>query len=127
MEGVEDVRQLDDQRLHWRATVAGKTQEWDAVITEQLPDKRVAWRSLTSDTNAGVVTFYYLSPETTRVMLQLDYEPRGAVEQVGSLLGQLDRQVKGDLERFKRYIEQRGTETGSWRGTIVEHPDLSQP
>ena len=43
MEGVVEVRQLDDTHLHWKATVGGKELEWDAVITEQLPDQRIAW------------------------------------------------------------------------------------
>jgi len=118
MEGVEEVRQLDDRRLHWRAKVGGKTEEWDAVITEQIPDERVAWRNTTGADNAGVVTFHYLSPNSTRVMLQLEYEPQGVVENVGSALGLVERRVEGDLKRFKEFVESQGTETGAWRGEI---------
>ena len=118
MEGVKEVRQMGDKNLHWRAEIAGKDEEWDAEITEQHPDHRIAWRSTTGATNAGVVTFHHIDDNTTRVMLQLDYEPQGAVEAVGSALGVVERRVKGDLERFKTFIEERGRETGAWRGEI---------
>ena len=118
MEGVEEVRQLDDKRLVWRATIAGKTEEWQAEIDEQSPDERVAWHATTGATNAGVVTFHYFEPNKTRVMLQLEYEPEGVVENGGSALGVVERRVAGDLQRFKEFIESRGRETGAWRGEI---------
>ena len=118
MDGVEEVRQLDDRRLHWRAKVAGKIEEWDAVITEQIPDERVAWRNTTGADNAGVVTFHHLSANSTRVMLQLEYDPQGLVENVGSALGLVERRVEGDLKRFKEFIESKGDATGAWRGEI---------
>ena len=125
MDAVEQVTQLSDKRLHWKAKVGGKVQEWDAEITEQIPDQRIAWRSVSGDMNAGVVTFHRLSDDATRVMLQLEYEPQGAVESAGAALGFLDREVKGDLDRFKHLIEQQGQATGGWRGTIEDHPELS--
>jgi uncharacterized membrane protein len=118
MEGVERIDQLDDTRLHWVAEVGGKKQEWDAVITEQRPDERVAWKSTTGATNAGVVTFHRISDDTTRVMVQMEYEPEGFVESVGDALGLAKRRTKGDLERFKEFIESRGAETGAWRGEV---------
>jgi uncharacterized membrane protein len=118
MEGVERVEQLDDKRLHWVAKVGGKQEEWDAEITEQIPDERVAWRSRAGDENAGVVTFHRLADDKTRVMLQMEYQPEGVVESAGSALGMVSRRVEGDLERFKEFIEARGSETGGWRGTI---------
>lgn len=118
MEGVEEVRQLDDRRLHWRAEIAGKHEEWDAIITEQEPDRRIAWTSTTGARNAGLVSFFPISQNRTRVNLQLDYEPEGFMENVGSALGVVSGRVKGDLERFKDFIERRGTETGGWRGEI---------
>ncbi|HEU5344275.1 MAG TPA: SRPBCC family protein [Ktedonobacterales bacterium] len=124
MEGVEQVTQLDNKRLHWKARVGGKEQEWDAEITEQLPDQRIAWRSISGDPNAGVVTFHRLSDTTTQVMLQLEYEPQGAVEKAGSALGFLDREVKTDLERFKGLIEHTQEASGGWRGEIEDHPEL---
>ena len=120
MQGVEEVRQLDDKRLHWKATIGGKAEEWDAAITEQVPDMRVAWTNTTGARNAGVVTFHRLDDTTTRVMLQLDYDPEGVVENVGDALGFVSRRVEGDLERFKEFVEARGQETGAWRGTIQQ-------
>jgi len=121
MEGVESVRQIDDTHLHWVAKVAGKRVEWDAEITEQHPDERVAWKSTSGATHAGVVTFHRLAPERSKVMLQLDTEPEGLVESAGDALGFARRRAKGDLERFKEMIESRGAETGAWRGE-VERP-----
>lgn len=119
MEGVEEVRQIDDTHTHWRTAVAGKALEFDAEITEQHPDERVAWRSTTGPSHAGVVTFHRLSDDRTKIMLQLDAEPDGVIEKVGDALGVLDRRTKGDLERFKELIEGRGAATGGWRGDVA--------
>jgi uncharacterized membrane protein len=120
MENVEEVRQLDDKRLHWKAKVAGKTKEWDAKITEQTPDQRVAWTATSGDGNAGVVTFHRIDDNKTRVTVQMDVDPEGVVENVGDAVGVPNRQVKGDLERFKEFIESRGRETGAWRGEVKQ-------
>ncbi|MEH1017041.1 SRPBCC family protein [Micromonospora sp. CPCC 206060] len=121
MEGVQEVRQLSDTMTHWTVEIGGVKREFDAQITEQLPDERVAWRSTEGTRQAGVVTFHRLDPEHTRVTLQLEFEPHGVVEQAGDKLGIVDRRAKGDLARFKKFIERRGQETGAWRGT-VERP-----
>ena len=118
MEGVEEVRQLDDKRLNWRASIAGKTEEWQAEIVEQTPDKVVAWRSTTGAENGGRVSFASAGADATRITLRLDYDPEGMVESVGDKLGFVSRRVEGDLERFKEFIEGRGSETGAWRGEI---------
>jgi uncharacterized membrane protein len=118
MEGVEEVQQLDDKRLHWRASIAGKTEEWHAEIVEQTPDTVVAWRSTTGAENAGRVSFAPAGMNATRVTLRLDYDPEGIVESAGDKLGFVSRRVEGDLERFKEFIESRGAETGAWRGEI---------
>jgi uncharacterized membrane protein len=118
MEGVRSVRQLDDRRVHWKAEIGGKDVEWDSVITEQVPDARIAWRSTSGAENAGAVDFHRLSDSKCRVSLQIDYEPEGAIEKAGDAIGVVKSRVKGDLERFKDYIEKRGTETGAWRGEI---------
>jgi uncharacterized membrane protein len=120
MEGVEQVTQLDDRRLHWVAEIAGKRKEWDAEITEQTPDQRVAWTSTNGARNGGVVTFHRLDDRKTRIMVQMDVEPEGVVEAVGTALGVAERRVKGDMERFKEFIESRGQETGAWRGEIKQ-------
>ena len=118
MEGVQEVQQLDDRRLHWRASLGGTSKEWDAEITEQIPDERIAWRSVSGAANAGVVTFHHLAPSRTRIMLQLEYEPEGVTESVGDAAGVVSRRVSGYLARFKDFIESRGQETGAWRGEI---------
>jgi len=118
MEGVTSVVQTDDIHLHWVAEIGGADKEWNAEITEQHPDERVAWRSTSGAENAGVVTFHRIDDETTRVTLQIDADPEGLVENVGTALGFLDRRIKGDLERFKEFIESRGSETGGWRGEV---------
>ncbi len=120
MEGVESVKQLDDTHVHWVAEIAGKRHEWDAEITEQNPDERVAWKATDGKMNAGVVTFHRLGESKTKLMVQMDYEPEGIVERVGHLIDADERRVKGDLERFKELIESRGTETGAWRGEVEQ-------
>jgi uncharacterized membrane protein len=127
MEGVKEVRQLDDTHLHWHAEVAGKDKEWDAQITEQIPDKRIAWRSTSGAANGGVVTFHRIADNTTRIMVQMDYAPEGVVENVGDALGVFSRRVEGDLERFKDFIESRGQETGAWRGQVNQPGSGQQP
>jgi uncharacterized membrane protein len=121
MDGVQEVRQLDDTHLHWKASIGGKDKQWNAVITEQRPDERIAWKSTDGAKNAGVVTFHRLSDQKSKVMLQMDYEPEGAVENVGDAVGAVSRRVAGDLERFKTFIESRGQETGAWRGEVKQN------
>jgi uncharacterized membrane protein len=118
MEGVEEVRQLDNTHVHWVAELGGSRHEWDAEITEQLPDERVAWRNTDGKENAGVVTFHKLDDERSRVMVQMDWVPEGIKEKLGDALGISDRRVMGDLERFKELIESRGRESGAWRGEV---------
>ncbi|MFA4927601.1 MAG: SRPBCC family protein [Patulibacter sp.] len=117
MEGIEEVRQIDDTHLHWKAKIAGAEREWDAEITEQHVEERVAWKSTSGQQNAGVVTFHQLAPEKTRIMLQQDVETEGIVEKVGDALGFIERRAKGDLERFKELIEAKGSASG-WRGEV---------
>ena len=118
MEGVESVEQLDERTLRWTASVAGRTKEWVARITDQTPDTRIAWKSVDGADNAGAVLFAPLDGDRSRVTLKLEAEPKGAVETVGAELGLLENRVKGDLERFKTFIEGRRGETGAWRGEI---------
>ncbi len=118
MEGVESVTQLDDTHLRWIAEIAGERHEWQAEITEQRPDERVAWKAIDGKTNSGVVSFHRIDDTTTRVMLQMEWEPEGMKEKAGAATGADARRVKGDLERFKEMIESRGIETGAWRGEV---------
>ncbi|RJQ76617.1 SRPBCC family protein [Pseudonocardiaceae bacterium YIM PH 21723] len=122
MDGVEEIRQLDETHTHWKINVAGVSREFDATITEQHPDERIAWTSDSGPTHAGVITFHRIDDSTTRVTAQMDIDPEGFVENAADKLGILDRKVKGDMKRFKAFIEERGAqETGSWRGD-VERP-----
>jgi uncharacterized membrane protein len=118
MEGVEEIRQVDPTHTHWKTSVGGVEREFDAEITEQHPDERVAWNSTSGTDHAGVVTFHRLSDTQTRVTVQIDWSPEGMLEKAGEALNLDERRVEGDLERFKAFIEKRGTETGAWRGDV---------
>lgn len=118
MSGVDSVEQLDDSHTVWHMTVAGIKREFPAEITEQIPDERIAWHSQGEFRQAGQVTFKALGPNTTEVELMLDWEPTGALEQIGSALQVDDVMVAANLENFKNLIEKQGTEEGAWRGTI---------
>lgn len=127
MEGVESVRQVDDRRLEWKAKIAGKTVEWSAEILEQVPDERIAWRSTSGAPNHGAVRFESLAPGRTRIHLTLEFEPHGALEKTAENLGLVEKRVAGDLDRFRRFLETRGEETGAWRGRIEAHDAGSPP
>lgn len=119
MEGVRSVTQLNNRRLRWTAEVGGREKSWEAEIQEQVPDEKIIWRSLTGEENAGVVTFEPTSEDSSRVHLEMSYDPEGFLETVGDALGVMSRRVDGDLKRFKTFIEERGVETGAFRQTLV--------
>jgi uncharacterized membrane protein len=118
MDGVERVVQVDDRTLDWTAAIAGQKRSWRARITEQLPDRIIAWESIEGARNAGCVRFEQVSPDVTMVTLELDMEPDGPLEAAGDALGIVRGQVESDLDRFKAFIEERGQETGAWRGAV---------
>ena len=118
MEGVEEVKQIDDTHLHWRAEIGGKAEEWDAVITDQRPDERIAWKGTEGAPNSGEVSFQRVSDGATKVVAQVHVEPQSLPEKVGDALGMVKRRVRGDLERFKELIESQGFASGAWRGTV---------
>ena len=120
MDGIDHVQQLDDTRLHWSATVAGKSAEWDAKILEQHVDRQISWVSEDGKATRGTVTFEQITPERTLVSLSMSYQAEGLAETVGSAAGLDSRRVRGDLERFKELVESRGAESGGWRGEIKE-------
>ncbi|MBL0421972.1 SRPBCC family protein [Ramlibacter sp. AW1] len=121
MSHLEEVRQLDDTHLRWRASVGGKRKEWVSEITEQVPDKRIAWRSTEGIPNSGVVTFHHLTDTSCKIMLQLDYEPGSVDEQLADAIGGVRQMARANLKKFKQLIEERGVETGAWRGTVTQH------
>jgi uncharacterized membrane protein len=118
MKGVREVRQLDERRLRWRATILGRPVEWTAEITQQVPDRRIAWRSLTGARHSGMISFRSLTRTCTRVTLRMTVQPRKGVESAATTLGLVAARVRRDLERFRIFIEARGGETGRWRGEI---------
>ena len=124
MEDVERIEQLDDTHVRWHVAIAGAERTFDTTITEQEPDLRVAWTTAPdADTkHAGVVTFHRIDEGRTRLMLQMDVEPSDMVEKAGDALGVMEHNVKRDLENFKSFIEQRGGETGAWRGEVRQDP-----
>jgi uncharacterized membrane protein len=125
LSGVDEVVQLDDRNTHWKVSIAGVKREFDAEITEQIPDTRIAWTSTDGEAHAGVVTFHRLSPDESRISVRLDWEPEGAVEKVGSALQVDDMQIAADLRKFKKLIESNGFETGAWRGAIDRDDDAT--
>jgi uncharacterized protein (TIGR02271 family) len=126
MEGVEEVRQEGEKRLFWRAKIGGKVKEWEAEITEQVPDERIAWQSVDGSPNSGTIIFEELDSDRTRVTATIEYEPEGILEKTGDVLGIPSGRVEGDLERFRDFIEERGRESGGWRGQIGVKHELSE-
>lgn len=127
MEGVEEVRQLDDAHLHWRAAIAGSTHEWDAEITEQVPDRIIAWKSTSGYHTAGAVRFDEEGPDRTLVTVVMEHSPEGVGERVGEWLGMADRRVRGDLGRFRELVESGGGTGDGWRGEIIGGRTVSEP
>jgi uncharacterized protein (TIGR02271 family) len=118
MDGVEEVRQEGNNRLFWKAKIAGKVKEWDAEITDQDPDKRIAWESIDGSLNSGTITFDELGENLTRVNATIGYEPEGLLEKTGDALGFPSARIEEDLKRFRDYVAERGRETGGWRGQV---------
>ena len=130
MEGVQEIRQLNDTLTHWVVEIGGVRREFDAKITEQHPDERVAWTSVDGPKHAGVVTFHRLDDSHSRVTAQMEIDPDGFIENVADKVGVLGHRVKGDMARFRTYIEHRGHETGEWRGDVPSPdaaPDTTTP
>jgi uncharacterized membrane protein len=119
MQDVEEVRQLDDTHLHWRARIGGKPVEWDAEITTQMPDRRISWRSTSGPANSGAVMFDRITDNRTRITLRMSYRTPGVAEKIGDALGAVRLELSGNLHRFADFIQSRQRETGAWRGTVT--------
>ncbi|TCS39106.1 putative membrane protein [Paucimonas lemoignei] len=119
MSSVQEIRQLTDTKLHWRATIAGKEKEWDAEITEQIPDQRIAWRSISGVANEGIVTFEPIAEDRTRITMQMSYLPDTMAEEAADSFGAVKMQAKENLRKFKKLLESHGAETGAWRGSVT--------
>ncbi|MBB5960256.1 putative membrane protein [Saccharothrix tamanrassetensis] len=126
MEGVESITQLTATRTHWVTKIGGVQREFDAEITEQHPDERVAWHTVDGPPQGGVVTFHRLNDTATRVHLQMEYDPQTLTEKAGTALGVVEHRIKADLDRFKTFIEDRGRETGAWRGDVTRPPQAGE-
>ncbi len=127
MSGVEEITHDTPTKTHWVTTIGGVRREFDATITEQRPDERIAWRSDSGPAQAGVVTFQRLTDDTTRVHLQMELEPHGVTEHLGAMTGVIGSTLQGDLECFKDFIEaQRKRDPAYGRETAEpETPDRS--
>ncbi len=121
MEGVESVTQVTDDRLTWNVVIGGVRREFETTITEQTPDQRIAWTTIHGPAHAGVVTFHTIDGDTTRVTLQMDYDPDGLLETVADRLGFVSKKIEGDLARFQKFIENKDLASGAWRGTIIQN------
>ncbi|MEO8627681.1 MAG: SRPBCC family protein [Betaproteobacteria bacterium] len=118
MEGVRQVRLVDPTHLHWRASIGGKEQEWDAEIVQQVPDELIAWRSVKGARKDETVTFDPVGERRTRVTLRVEYEPAGMFEKLGRFMGVVSSRIEGDLARFKRLIEASAADSRRWPGEI---------
>lgn len=125
MEGVESVEQKGDEMTHWVVEIAGKRREFDARVSYQSPDEQVSWRVVNGTKHDGTVFFLPLGADRTRVTLRMEFEPEGFAEKAGDMLGIVSSRIKGDLERFREFIEKRGVETGAWRGEVPKKSGVS--
>jgi uncharacterized membrane protein len=122
MDGIQSVQQLDETHVQWVAEIRGESRQWTTEITDQQPDEKVAWKTIDGEVkNDGVVTFEQVGDNQTRVNVEMDVQSDSRAENVaGDLLDIVQDQVHGDLERFKRLIENRDEATGAWRGEVQE-------
>lgn len=119
LDEVEEIHQVDETTNRWRVKIGGVERQFDTVIAEQIPDERIAWKSVAGEVDhAGVVTFHRLADDATRVTVQLQWAPSDTIEKIGAAIGVDDHAVKKDMDNFKRFIESRGAETGAWRGDV---------
>jgi len=125
MGGIDKITQTSDTHTHWEVSIGGVKREFDAEITEQHPDERIAWNSTGGPNHAGVVTFHRLGDAQTRITLQMDWQPEGLVEKAGALLQIDDAQINSDLKKFKELIESNGFESGGWRGDVDRPADAT--
>jgi uncharacterized membrane protein len=133
MKGVDSVDQTDEVSSNWRVKVAKSRRNWRATITEQIPDRKIAWTTEgAKGTTKGVATFHPLADDLTQILLVLEYYPQGLFEKTGNLWRAQGRRARLDLKHFRRFIMLRGEATGSWRGEIrdgqvVRSPDEEEP
>jgi hypothetical protein len=120
---VENVEQESDERLSWRAQVFWSHRTWESTILEQIPDKRIVWRSKGAKGYVdGAVTFHELAPDLTRITLVLEYHPQGFFEHTGNLWRAQGRRARLEFKHFGRHLISQAIlhadEIEGWRGEI---------
>ena len=113
-------RAADESHLRWVAEIGSRREEWKAEITHQEPDSHIAWKSIEGKENSGDVRFDSLGDDRTRIQVVMNWEPEGFIEATAEKVGRDESAVKADLERFKEMVENRGVESGEWRGKVAE-------
>ncbi len=117
--GVVSVEKADDTTSNWKVKVAKSTRSWKANVTEQVPDERITWTTEgAKGTVKGVVTFHAVTDDLTRVLLVLEYFPKGLFEKTGNIWRAQGRRARLDLKLYRKFIMMRGEATDSWRGEI---------
>jgi uncharacterized membrane protein len=132
MKGVDSVEQTDEVNSNWRVKVFWSRRNWKGTVTEQIPDRKIAWTTEgAKGTTKGAITFHPLADDLTQVLLVMEYYPQGMFEKTGNIWRAQGRRARLDLKNFRRFIMQRGEATGSWRGEIrdgevVRGPDEAE-
>ncbi|MFB7313102.1 SRPBCC family protein [Streptomyces sp. NPDC056192] len=117
--GVVSVEKTDDTSSNWKVKVAKSTRSWKANVTEQVPDERITWTTEgAKGTVKGVVTFHRLTDNLTRVLLVLEYFPKGLFEKTGNIWRAQGRRARLDLKFYRKFLMMRGEATDGWRGEI---------
>src|SRR3954463_8540141 len=125
MHRVQRVEQRDETTVVFHEKVWGIKRMWEAEIIEQAPDERIVWRTTSGMQHVGVVTFHQLSDRLTRIELNIDIDPEGALEKIARGARFAKRAARADLKRFKAFVEMRDEETGAWRG-VIEDGDVAE-
>ncbi|MGV9565347.1 SRPBCC family protein [Streptomyces sp. NPDC003480] len=126
--GVENVEQDDEISSRWQFRIAKVRRRYRGIVTEEVPDQRIAWNSEgAKGTTKGVVTFHPLGDHLTKVLLCMQYFPKGPFERVGSLWRAQGRRARLDLKLYRAFIMERQEATGAWRGEIREGEVVRSP
>ena len=120
MEGIKEVRQVDDAHLHWVAEIEGKTVEWDSELVQQVPDQVIAWHTVSGAFNSGTARFTPLDEGRTRIVLEMSTDSPRDGGGTPPDHAQASTRARADLQRFKAMIEAQGGESGAWRGEIQD-------
>ena len=120
MHRIESAEQVDETTVNFQAKMWGISKRFEAEIVEQRPDKRIEWNVTDGYAHTGVVTFHPLSDNLTRIDLSLDIQPSNLIDKASRGMRFAKRAVRGDLHRFKAYVELDEDDKDGWRGTIED-------